>query len=77
MRAVRAALAEFGVRFLVLLAGVATFLCAVGAGAELSGVVEAAVCAATGDTAIETASAAANRRVERGVEFEKFTTLIF
>jgi len=67
MRAVRAALAEFGVRFLVLLAAVVAFL----------SVCADAVCAATGDTAIEAASAAANSRVVRELEFEKFTALIF
>jgi sensor histidine kinase regulating citrate/malate metabolism len=76
MRAVRAALAEFGVRFLVLLAAVVAFLCVVVAGAALS-VCADAVCAATGDTAIEAASAAANSRVVRELEFEKFTALIF
>jgi hypothetical protein len=61
---------------LLLLAGVVAFLCVAVAGAELSGGVEGAVCAAIGDTAIEAAKAAANSRVERGVEFEKFTALI-
>jgi hypothetical protein len=77
MRAVRAVLDDFEARPLVLLGGVAAFLCAVEAGVEVSGGAEAAVCAATGDTASKADNAAASRRTERGLDFAEFTALIF